>query len=524
MRRPKWVYLSIIMHFLLFFIDHPKHVFGQTIDAVGIPTPIISWIPIGDKAILLLFSLLLVFLCLALFWTIREVRRNRSELEHRDRIIKKTTEEGEIREKVLEENIKRLSLVNKILRNTQNSESVEEIVIMVVSSLHELFPYYRTAYSTLFRTGTLHILYSQQTSTMPSTTGMTIHLPPSSEFLGDLRSQEIIKINSIEEELRLKEATKAYSRIGTAAMMYVPVTHSTGILGVLSLESPVSNKWSEFEEAVLRDVSDFLGVAIKEEKVEEALARYHDELEAEVSRRTEVLERTTDELLSFAYVISHDFKAPLRGISNITSWLREELVDCTTPGQQVQLSRIQERAKQMHEIIESLLEYSRIGRNQLRISLVDVNSVLDSVMLEIATAMQFSMERTGDFPTLRCDGEYIRRVFFELIQNAVQYGGPNPLVRVTSIYREKDRVWEFSVVDSGKGIPLPYRDRIFQLFQTLERNSNTEGKGLGLALVKKILRSAGGRIWLESAGFDGGSVFRFTWPAEKEFFSLSTDG
>jgi signal transduction histidine kinase len=188
----------------------------------------------------------------------------------------------------------------------------------------------------------------------------------------------------------------------------------------------------------------------------------------------------------------------------------------------MQLSRIQERAKEMHGIIDSLLEYSRIGRNQIRIGSVDVSSVLDSVMLEIATAMPFSMERNGEFPSLKCDGEHIRRVFFELIKNAVQYGGPEPFVRVTSVYREKERVWEFSVVDNGKGIPLPYRDRIFQLFQTLERNSHTGGTGLGLALVKKIIQSVGGKIWVESAGFDGGATFRFTWPIKIDILSLSS--
>lgn len=224
-----------------------------------------------------------------------------------------------------------------------------------------------------------------------------------------------------------------------------------------------------------------------------------------------ILEKRNQELDQFAYVVSHDLKAPLRAIANLAEWIEEDLAEVLTDETRRQMELLQGRVHRMEALINGLLQYSRVGRVALQSESVSVGDLLQEVVDSLAPPAEFVVEIAPDMPTLKTDRLSLQQVFANLISNAIKHHDrPDGHVWVTVSNLGKH--YEFAVKDDGKGIAQKFHDRVFTIFQTLEARDKVENTGIGLSLVKKTVESRGGAVWLESAEGQG-ATFRFTWAA-----------
>jgi len=221
-----------------------------------------------------------------------------------------------------------------------------------------------------------------------------------------------------------------------------------------------------------------------------------------------------EELTHFAYVVSHDLKAPLRGIKLITEWLCTDYGDKLGDDAKEQLDLLQSRVARMHNLIDGVLQYSRVGRIKEQMETVDLNALIPSVIDAIAAPEHIHITVESGLPAVECERTRISQVFQNLLTNAVKFmDKPVGEIRVGCV--EDGDFWRFSVTDNGPGIEEKYFDRIFRLFQTLVPRDEFESTGVGLALVKKIVEMYRGRVWVESQS-GRGSTFFFTLPRRCE--------
>ncbi len=225
------------------------------------------------------------------------------------------------------------------------------------------------------------------------------------------------------------------------------------------------------------------------------------------------------ELESFAYTISHDLRAPLRGIQGFALALQEDYGDSLDETGRRYLDRIGKIAANMDRLILDLLDYSRIGRIVSPPEKVDMKKLIREAYEEAKSAakdktVNFSL--TGDFPVISCERSRTKQIFTNLFENSLKYSKDDIEIEVGCLDRDGER--EFWVKDNGIGFEMKYHDKIFDPFTRLERSG--EGSGIGLATVKKIVETCGGKIWAESTPGKG-SVFRFTIPKESALASPS---
>ncbi len=242
---------------------------------------------------------------------------------------------------------------------------------------------------------------------------------------------------------------------------------------------------------------------LKEKALE--LARANQELLKIMS----LLKKRNQELDHFAYVTSHDLKAPLRAIANLATWLSEDLAGQIPEENQEQLEIMRSRVKRMDGLIQGLLEYSRVGRKNTPKTMVEVENLIQEAIDLLSPPPEFEIIIEPNMPTFQTSAILLQQVFANLIGNAVKYHPSNNGKIVISV-KEQDDFYEFAVADNGLGIDPQYHERIFTIFQTLQARDTIESTGIGLSIVKKIVEGQGGKIWVESQLGDG-ATFYFTW-------------
>jgi PAS domain S-box-containing protein len=226
------------------------------------------------------------------------------------------------------------------------------------------------------------------------------------------------------------------------------------------------------------------------------------------------LEEVNRELGEFAYVVSHDLKAPLRGIGSLADWLARDQRERLDEDGKEQLDLLLGRVKRMNQLIDGILRYSRIGRAKEAAATLDLAQVTADVIDLLAPPAHVRVVVDGPMPTLRGSRTQLTQLFQNLIGNAVKFcDKAEGAVSVSCV--EEGGMHRFEIRDNGPGIDERHHQRIFQIFQTLTPRDKTESTGIGLSIVKKIVESTGGRVWLESTP-GSGSRFFFTIPKTTE--------
>jgi signal transduction histidine kinase len=227
----------------------------------------------------------------------------------------------------------------------------------------------------------------------------------------------------------------------------------------------------------------------------------------------EQLENINQELKEFAYVVSHDLKAPLRGIKTLVEWITTDYADKLDDNGKEQMNLLTCRTDRMQNLIDGILQYSRIGRIEEEKVAVNLNELVSEVIDMIAPPENITITIENELPTIECEQTRILQVFQNLLSNAVKYmDKPKGLIKVGCV--ELDGFWEFYVADNGPGIEEKHFEKIFQLFQTLAPRDECESTGIGLTIIKKIVEMYGGKIWVQSKVSEG-STFFFTLPKQE---------
>ncbi|HEY9794761.1 MAG TPA: CHASE3 domain-containing protein [Leptolyngbyaceae cyanobacterium] len=239
----------------------------------------------------------------------------------------------------------------------------------------------------------------------------------------------------------------------------------------------------------------------------------------ERKRAEEELQRSNAELQQFAYVASHDLQEPLRMVSSYTQLLAECYQGQLDAQADKFIAFATEGATRMQQLLEDLLDYSRVSRRPQPFDRISCTTILKDVLTDLAVTMQESSAVvTGDpLPTVLGDRTQLRQLLQNLISNAIKFRREEPPVVHISAEPQED-FWLFTVRDNGIGIDPQFAERIFVLFQRLHSRQEYPGTGIGLAICKKIVERHGGRIWVESH-LGGGSAFYFTLPRQAQLAS-----
>lgn len=240
-------------------------------------------------------------------------------------------------------------------------------------------------------------------------------------------------------------------------------------------------------------------------------------MEIKVEEKTRELQLANKELESFAYSVSHDLRAPLRAISGFSKILEQDYgIILDNEGKRL-IKIINDNTKKMGNLIDDLLAFSRFGRNEMKLNLLNTSSIVKSVIEDVHYYM--NCEKTkfiiNELPDIKGDQTMIYQVWYNLISNAVKFSSKveNPEIVIEG-KTEKSLV-TFSVKDNGIGFDMKYSQKLFGVFQRLHNDYDFEGTGVGLAIVHRIINRHGGKIWAYSE-LGKGATFYFSLPIIKD--------
>lgn len=283
----------------------------------------------------------------------------------------------------------------------------------------------------------------------------------------------------------------------------------------ITLEKNVRERTQELSEANVHlhaeiEERNRVGEALRHSEL--LLHKFNDDLERYVDERTAELTATIQELESFSYTISHDLRAPLRAINGYAEILREEHAGAVDEEGRALLGKIAANSVRMAQLIDGLLDFSRLSRSNCGSAEVDMTALARAAARELQPAVESKcraapMVEVVDLPAASGDAEMLRQVWVQLLSNALKFSAPrNPLtIRVEG--RQEDKEVIYAVHDNGVGFDMQFADKLFGVFQRLHSPDEFAGVGVGLAIVRRIVERHDGRVWAQSVPGAGASFF-----------------
>jgi signal transduction histidine kinase len=214
------------------------------------------------------------------------------------------------------------------------------------------------------------------------------------------------------------------------------------------------------------------------------------------------------ELESFAYIVSHDLKSPLRGISKISEWLLMDYADKLDATGKEHLQMMKSRVQRLDELIDGILTYTRLGREKEPKELIDMNLLIKDVKGILMPPSFVTINLQEKIPAINYPPAKMIQIFTNLISNAIKHSDKKQCA-IDILFNENVNEYQFIIKDNGPGIEKQYHEKVFEIFQTLKPKDEKESTGIGLSIVKKIVESEGGKIRIESEP-DEGAAFIFT--------------
>lgn len=316
-----------------------------------------------------------------------------------------------------------------------------------------------------------------------------------------------------------EELLTVLREIGYRSIIVVPLWAGGRAVGGLTLvSSSEARLYTAQDVAFAEEVGRRAALAIENARLyqeartaEAGLKQLNATLEQRVKERTAELERSNRELDQFAYIASHDLRAPLRAIHHLAGWIAEDSGDALGAESREHLAKLQARVKRMDRLLEDLLLFSRVGRERHAPEPVNLAELVRGAVDLLALPPGLRVVIEEPMPTFTAERVPLETIIRNLVENAGKHHHAPQQGRVRINALDRGDVVEVVVSDDGPGIAPQFHDRIFGVFQTLKPRDQVEGSGMGLAIVRKAVEVRGGSVRLTSE--DGaGATFSFTWP------------
>lgn len=359
-------------------------------------------------------------------------------------------------------------------------------------------------------------------------------LKPDKPVTKTILTGEPYLINRSREEIAWRQANlDPQNMLGetskvSASLMIAPLQFGGKVLGVISTQSYELDAYTSDDLELLTGAAIQVAIAIENARLYTALQKelterkraeaevrkLNAELEARVRLRTKELEAANKELASFTYTVSHDLRAPIRGIHGLTHIVLEEFENELPAKAVAHIKRVQSNAQQMGRLIDELLAFTHLGRQPLHPTNLDMmalsHAVIGELMKKETRRIDFSVR---GLPESYGDYALIRQAFTNLLSNAIKFTSrqESPQVEIGSLQQNGETV--YFIRDNGVGFDMAYVGKLFGVFERLHRQDEFEGIGVGLAIVRRIITKHGGRVWAEGKVNEGATFF-FTLPAK----------
>ncbi len=318
---------------------------------------------------------------------------------------------------------------------------------------------------------------------------------------------QIVDVRALPQD----QHTAALIEAGVDVYMVVPMIAGGELLGGLSFGGGTRDFPPE-QVHIVREVAAQLAIAMSQARLLARVRGNAAELETRVRERTAQLEATNRELESFSYSVSHDLRAPLRAVDGYARMLEEDYQDRLDPEGRRLLAVVREASGRMGRLIDDLLAFSRLGRQEPARRPVDMSALVGEVVAESRGESKATIE-LAPLPAASADRTMLKQVWTNLIGNALKYSGKREGARVEVGGREDPGERVYWVRDNGVGFDMRYADKLFGVFQRLHRAEEFPGTGVGLAIVQRIVARHGGRVWAEGKVGEGACFF-FSLPRE----------
>lgn len=396
---------------------------------------------------------------------------------------------------------KRLKILQEIDRSILAAQSPEAIASAVLRHIKQLVPCFQAKVVEFDLTRQEAVILASIFNGEPgSDAGRRLSLPA-------LRISEDLwqgEVHSVPNTALLPQPASTMADV--RSYVDVPLISAGGLIGVIKLEADKPAAFTAEHINIVREVADQMALAIQQARLHQQVHHHARELEQRVAERTARLQEINDELESFSFSVSHDLRAPLRGVQGFANALLEDYLDRLDEEGQEYLQRIVAASQRMDQLIQDLLAYSRLGRADVRLQPVNLEAVLADVLEQLETELkekQAAVHISGSLPWVTAHHSTLVQVVANLVSNAVKFvpAGATPQVQVWAT--ERDGWVHLAVKDNGIGIEPEHYERIFRIFERLHGIEIYPGSGVGLAIVRKAIHRMGGRVGLNSSPGQG---------------------
>lgn len=409
-------------------------------------------------------------------------------------------------EQALRQYANRLEILRAIDQAILSAQSPQEIAQAAMRRVRDVLPVVRSSVALFdWEGGEGEVLAYHREGETPLEAGVRVPLD-------DLRITDALRAGRPEvvEDLGALNGTNVTDQLyreGVRAYISLPMIIEDELIGMVNIGAGHTRAFDANDQKIAREVADQLAIAIRQARLLEQVKQQTERLEQRVQERTAELE-------SFTYSVSHDLRTPLRAIDGFTRMLIEDYADELDGEGQRLLNVVYESAQRMGQLIDDLLALSRLGRREMRRCPIDMEQLAQEVideLLRTTPGREVDIE-LHPLPPAEGDRAMVRQIFVNLLSNALKFTQPqrNALIEVDTYDENGTSV--YFVRDNGAGFDMDYADKLFGVFERLHEDEEFEGTGVGLAVVERVVRRHGGRVWAEGA-VDEGATFYFTLPS-----------